>query len=51
MTDQDNSNSNSENPEIEVVNEYTIVENFLRQYKKFKLGMLDPNVGVLTVRE
>ena len=47
MTDQDNSNSPSN--EYEAVTEYTLAENFLRQYKKFKLGMLEG--GVFTDRE
>ena len=46
MTDQDNSNSSDY---VEEVNEDTLTTNFIRQYKKFKLGML--NGGALSERE
>ena len=47
MTDQNNSNSTSD--ELETVNEHTLVDNFLRQYKKMKLGMLEGEL--LSARE
>lgn len=54
MTDQDNSNSTSDKEPTEVVTqepvtEYTLCENYMRQYKKYKLGMLEGEF--FTIRE
>ncbi len=54
MTNQDKPNSTSDKESKEVtqepVTEYTLCENFIRQYKKFKLGMLEDG-AFLSVRE
>jgi len=47
MTTQDNSNLNSDKPEM--VSEYTLCNNFIRQFKKYKLGMMEGEVW--TIRE
>lgn len=47
MTDQDKQNLTSDSPET--VTEYTLCDNFIRQYKKYKLGMLEGEVW--TTRE
>ena len=50
MTDQDNSTSSSE-PQPAPVNEFVLADTFIRQFKKYKLGMFDAAEGVWSVRE
>ena len=47
MTDQNKQNLTSSNPEV--VTEYTLCDNFIRQYKKHQMGMLRGSIW--TVRE